>query len=149
MDSDDAQWGPSPGAVLGVALAGIVFALVTVFAVSDAPGRLLGTVAAVSLLVFAVTSWIGRPKLRVIGADDVDGPVAPPTGLAVRNLFGTVTLAREDVQSVKVTEFRRLGRRARLLEIETADRLIVLNRWDLGTDPREVLAVLRSAGFTA
>ena len=49
---------------------------------------------------------------------------------------------------IRITEFRRIGRKARLLEIDTTDdRLHVFTRWDLGTDPLEVLDALTSAGY--
>ena len=44
--------------------------------------------------------------------------------------------------------WRRIGRKARLLEIDTTDdQLFVLTRWDLGTDPLEVLDALTAAGL--
>jgi hypothetical protein len=54
----------------------------------------------------------------------------------------------DQVKIVRITEFRRLGRKVRLLEIDTADdRLLVFSRWDLGTEPLEVLDVLTAAGY--
>ena len=51
-------------------------------------------------------------------------------------------------QRIRITEFRRIGRKARLLEIDTADdRLLVFTRWDLGTDPLNVLDALTAAGY--
>ena len=45
-------------------------------------------------------------------------------------------LRRSDITSIRITEFRRTGRKVRLLEIDTVDdRLLVFTRWDLGTDP--------------
>ena len=49
---------------------------------------------------------------------------------------------------LEITEFRRIGRKVRLLEIDTTDdRLLVLSRWDLGTDPLHVLDALTETGF--
>ncbi|MGH3724597.1 MAG: PH domain-containing protein [Mycobacterium sp.] len=135
--SSAGEWGPKPLGIAAAALVGVAFGI-AVFLVPDAPGRLLATVAALGLLAFAAVSWRCRPKLR-IAAD----------GLALQGLTGTTLLPRASVESVKVTEFRRLGRRARLLEIEAGDHLIVLNRWDLGTDPRDVLEALRAAHYSA
>ncbi|WP_165592746.1 PH domain-containing protein, partial [Mycobacteroides abscessus] len=73
-------------------------------------GRLLAALAALGLLIFAAVSWRCRPKLRL--ADD---------GLQMRGLTRHTLLPRTAVDSVKVTEFRRLGRRTRLLEIESGD----------------------------
>jgi hypothetical protein len=65
-----------------------------------------------------------------------------------RGWFRTQTLHRPDIALIRITEFRRIGRKTRLLEIETgADRLIVLSRWDLGTEPLTVLDALTDAGF--
>lgn len=53
-----------------------------------------------------------------------------------------------DVASVRITEFRRIGRKTRLLELDTADdQLLVFTRWDLGTDPIDVLDALTDAGY--
>ncbi len=57
-------------------------------------------------------------------------------------------LRRSDIKLVRITEFRRLARKVRLLEIETVDdRLLVFTRWDLGTDPLDVLDALTAAGY--
>ena len=102
----------------------------------DAPGRLLGGIAAVGLLVFAAGSWRARPRLALTGE-----------GLVYRGWFRTRALARADIDSIRITEFRRIGRKVRLLEIDSGDNLIVLTRWDLGTDPLIVLDSLATAGW--
>lgn len=57
-------------------------------------------------------------------------------------------LARADIKLIRITEFRRLARKVRLLEIDTADdRLLVFSRWDLGADPLDVLDALTDAGY--
>jgi hypothetical protein len=58
-------------------------------------------------------------------------------------------LTRADIAGIRITEFRRLARKVRLLEIDTADddRLLVFTRWDLGTDPLDVLDALTDAGY--
>ena len=49
---------------------------------------------------------------------------------------------------IRITEFRRIARKVRLLEIDTTDdQLFVLTRWDLGTDPLDVLDALTAAGL--
>ncbi|GAB5903988.1 hypothetical protein BKG77_15250 [Mycobacteroides chelonae] len=132
-----AEWGPKPAGIAAAALVGVAFGI-AVFLVADAPGRLLASVAALGLLGFAAVSWRCRPKLRI--ADE---------GLELQGLTRLTLLPRAAVDSVKISEFRRLGRRTRLLEIESGDDLIVLNRWDLGTDPREVHEALRAAQYRA
>ncbi|WP_078289622.1 PH domain-containing protein [Mycobacterium sp. D16R24] len=131
------EWGPKPAGIAAAALVGVAFGI-AVFFVSDAPGRLLATVAALGLLGFAAVSWRCRPKLRIVDE-----------GLELQGLTRVTLLPRATVHSVKVTEFRRLGRRTRLLEIESGDDLLVLNRWDLGTDPRDVHEALRAARYRA
>jgi hypothetical protein len=83
-------------------------------------------------------SWRARPKLAITG-----------DGLVVRGWFGMHVLRRQDVAKIRITEFRRIGRKVRLLEIDTADddRLLVFTRWDLGTDPLDVLDALTTAGY--
>ena len=55
---------------------------------------------------------------------------------------------RSDIALIRITEFRRLARKVRLLEIDTVDdRLLVFTRWDLGTDPLDVLDALTDAGY--
>ncbi|GAY13992.1 PH domain-containing protein [Mycobacterium sp. shizuoka-1] len=131
------DWGPKSGAVAGLGIAGVLMATACVTVVTDPPGRILTGLAAAGLLMFAFGSWRARPKLAIVG-----------DGLVYRGWFRTQTLRRADIALIRITEFRRIGRKTRLLEIETvADRLIVLSRWDLGTDPLTVLDALTDAGF--
>jgi len=103
----------------------------------DPAGRILTGIAAVGLVVFAAGSWRARPRLAVT-----------PEGLVYRGWLRSTTLLREDVELIRITEFRRWGRTVRLLEIETGDdRLFVLSRWDLGGDPLEALDALTDAGY--
>lgn len=82
-------------------------------------------------------SWRARPKLAI--ADD---------GLVFRGWAGTRHLRPGDIRRIRITEFNRLARKQRLLEIDTTDdQLLVLTRWDLGTDPLNVLDALTKAGY--
>jgi hypothetical protein len=83
-------------------------------------------------------SWRARPKLAIAEGN-----------LVVGGWFGTRVLRHDEVAKIRITEFRRIGRRVRLLEIDTApdDQLLVFTRWDLGTDPLDVLDALTDAGF--
>ncbi|MDT5094644.1 MAG: hypothetical protein QOH60_4007 [Mycobacterium sp.] len=109
----------------------------TVTLVTDPPGRLIGGIAAIGLLVFAGFSFRARPRLAI-----TEG------GLAVRGWWRTTVLPRPAIELVRITEFRRLARKVRLLEIDTVDgRLMVFSRWDLGTDPLDVLDALTEAGY--
>jgi Bacterial PH domain len=105
--------------------------------ITDAPGRILAIIAAAGLLLFATLSWRARPKLAI--RDD---------GLSIRGPLRTHVLGKPDIKLIRITEFRRIGRKMRLLEIDaTDDRLFVLTRWDLGTDPVDVLDALTAAGW--
>ena len=131
------SWGPSAAGVATLGVAGLVMAIACVTLVTDTPGRLLVGIAAVGLLVFATMSWRARPKLAI-----------SPDGLVVRGWLGATTLRRADIKLIRITEFRRIGRKSRLLEIDTNDdRLRVFTRWDLGTDPLAVLDALTAAGY--
>jgi hypothetical protein len=112
-------------------------AIGAVTVVTDVPGRVLVGFAAVGLLAFATMSWRARPKLAITG-----------DGVVVRGWFRTQVLAQPDIELIRITEFRRLARKVRLLEIDTVDdRLMVFTRWDLGTDPLSVLDALTAAGY--
>lgn len=112
-------------------------AIAAVTMITEGPGRVIAGIAAVGLLTFATVSWRARPKLAI--TED---------GLTVGGWRRARTLRRNDIQAIRITEFRRIGRKTRLLEIDTVDdRLLVFTRWDLGTDPRSVLDALTTAGY--
>jgi Bacterial PH domain len=112
-------------------------AIAAVTLITDPPGRVLTGIAAVGLLAFASLSWRARPKLAI--TDD---------GLVIRGWWRTHVLGRADVKLIRITEFRRIARTVRLLEIDTVDdRLLVFTRWDLGTNPLDVLDSLTAAGY--
>lgn len=132
------EWGPKPAAVVFVGLAGLLLAIACVFVADDPAGRFLSGVGATGLLIFAAGSWRARPRIAV-----------RPDGLVIRGWIRTVTLARSDVAAVRITEFRRLARKVRLLEIDAhSGQLVVLSRWDVGGDPIHVLDALTDAGYT-
>ncbi|MCV7224685.1 PH domain-containing protein [Mycolicibacterium komossense] len=131
------EWGPRPLGVAGVGITGILLGFGAVTLVTDTPGRILISVAAVGLFLFATFSWRAHPKLAI--TDD---------GLVIRGWWRTQTLQQSDIALVRITEFRRIGRKVRLLEIDTAeDRLHVFTRWDLGVEPLTVLDALTAAGY--
>ncbi|BCO33577.1 hypothetical protein MHEC_00100 [Mycobacterium heckeshornense] len=112
-------------------------AIGSVTLVTDIPGRIFTGIAAAGLILFASVSWRARPKLAIT-AD----------GLVVRGWLRTQLLRRPQVKIIRIVEFRRIGRKLRLLEIETVDdQLRIFSRWDLGTDPLEVLDALTAAGY--
>ena len=132
------EWGPSTGGIAAAGAVGLAMTIAAVTLVTDVPGRVLAGIAAVGLLTFAGMSWRARPKLAITDP-----------GLAVRGWFGTQVFGRNDIAKIRITEFRRIGRKVRLLEIDTVadDRLLVFTRWDLGTDPLDVLDALTTAGY--
>jgi hypothetical protein len=132
------EWGPNPAGIAGIGIAGALMAIGCVTVVTDAPGRILTGVAALGLVVFAIGSWRARPRLAIT-----------PDGLVYRGWFRSHAMRRPEITLIRITEFRRIGRKVRLLEIDTTeDRLIVLSRWDLGTDPIDVLDALTDAGYS-
>jgi hypothetical protein len=131
------EWSPSALGIAACGVLGLILATGAVTLITDVPGRILVGIAAVGLVVFASLSWRARPKLAI--RDD---------GLVIRGWSRTKLLRRSDIELIRITEFRRLARKMRLLEIDTTDdRLLVLTRWDLGTDPLNVLDALTAAGY--
>ena len=137
MSVQQISWGPPSGGLIAAGLLGVLLGAGAVTLVTDVPGRILIGIAAIGLVVFAVMSWRARPKLAI-----VDGE------LVYQGWWRRRQLAKADIALIRITEFRRIGRKVRLLEIDTTDdRLLVLSRWDLGTDPLRVLDALTAAGF--
>jgi hypothetical protein len=137
MPIQQTKWGPPTAGIVAAGILGLLMGAGAVTLVTDVPGRLLVGIAAAGLLVFALGSWRSRPKLAI-----TDG------ALVVRGWLRDRRLGHADIKLIRITEFRRIGRKVRLLEIDTADdRLLVLSRWDLGTDPLHVLDALTDAEF--
>lgn len=131
------EWSPPALGIAACGAFGLILAIGAVTLITDAPGRILVGIAAVGLFVFASLSWRARPKLAI--RDD---------GLVARGWSRTNVLRHNDIKIIRITEFRRLARKVRLLEIDTTDgRLMVFTRWDLGTDPLHVLDALTAAGY--
>jgi Bacterial PH domain len=131
------SWSPPAAGIAALAILGLVLAIGDVTLITDLPGRVLIGIAAVGLLVFATLSWRARPKLAI--TED---------GLVHRGWWRTAVLRNADIKLIRITEFRRIARKVRLLEIDTADGgLLVFTRWDLGTDPLNVLDALTAAGY--
>ncbi|KAN04896.1 membrane protein [Mycobacterium tuberculosis 2092HD] len=128
---------PRTSGIAGCGAGGVVMAIASVTLVTDTPGRVLTGVAALGLILFASATWRARPRLAIT-----------PDGLAIRGWFRTQLLRHSNIKIIRIDEFRRYGRLVRLLEIETVSGgLLILSRWDLGTDPVEVLDALTAAGY--
>ncbi len=131
------HWEPRAAGIAGCGAAGVLMAIASVTLVTDVPGRFLTGIAAVGLVLFAGATWHARPKLAIT-----------PDGLAMRGWCSTHISPRSDIKIIRIIEFRRYGRKVRLLEVETVDgRLVLFSRWDLGTEPLEVLDALTDAGY--
>jgi hypothetical protein len=131
------EWSPSTLGIAACGIFGLILAIGVVTLITDPPGRILVGIAAVGLILFASMSWRARPKLAISAG-----------GLVVRGWWRTRVLERGDIKLIRITEFRRIARKVRLLEIDTTDdRLLVFTRWDLGTDPLQVLDALTDAGY--
>ena len=131
------QWEPPLSGVAGCGAAGLLMAIVSVTVVTDLPGRFLTGIAAAGLLLFAGGTWRARPKLAIT-----------PAGLVIRGWFRTQVLRPADIKIIRITEFRRYGRMVRLLEVDSTDGgLVIFSRWDLGTNPLDVLDALTDAGY--
>jgi hypothetical protein len=131
------EWSPSTFGIAACGIFGLILAIGVVTLITDPPGRILVGIAAVGLILFASMSWRARPKLAISAG-----------GLVVRGWWRTRVLERGDIKLIRITEFRRIARKVRLLEIDTTDdRLLVFTRWDLGTDPLQVLDALTDAGY--
>lgn len=131
------EWSPPTLGIAALGVGGLILAAGAVTLITDPPGRVLVGIAAVGLIVFASLSWRARPKLAIKN-----------DALVSRGLMGETELRRADIKLIRITEFRRIGRKTRLLEIDTVDdRLLVFTRWDLGADPLHVLDALTAAGF--
>ena len=123
--------------IAGCGIVGVVMAIACVTLVTDPPGRILTGIAAVGLILFAGLSWRARPRLAIT-----------PDGLALRGWFRTQLFRHSDIKIIRITEFRRYARKVRLLELETAGGgIVIFSRWDLGTEPLEVLDALTAAGY--
>jgi Bacterial PH domain len=131
------EWSPPALGIAACGVFGLILAIGAVTLITDVPGRILVGIAGVGLVVFASLSWRARPKLAI--SDD---------GLIARGWSRSNVLRHDDIKIIRITEFRRLARKVRLLEIDTTDgRLLVYTRWDLGTDPLNVLDALTAAGY--
>lgn len=137
MSTRQTQWGPPTAGIVGAGILALILGLGAVMLVTDPPGRALVGLAAAGLLLFALMSWRTRPKLAI-----TDGV------LVFKGWWHTWQLGHADIKLIRITEFRRVGRKVRLLEIDATDgRLLVFSRWDLGGDPLRVLDALTDAGF--
>ncbi|MFB7720627.1 PH domain-containing protein [Nocardia sp. NPDC056100] len=132
------SWSTPPAALVVCGLGGLVMAVAAVVT-SDNAGRLLIGLAALGLLFLAAMGLRQRPRLAV-----ETGPVPK---IVVRGLTGPRFYTPDQVLRARVVQYRRLGRRMPMLEMDVRhdgeERLIIFGRWDLGARPESVLDSLR------
>jgi hypothetical protein len=92
-----------------------------------AASRVVAALAAVILVLIGTSTLYFRPRLRVTR-----------TGLRVFGPFDRVSLDWSVVESVRAISTTRRGLRSTVLEISAGERLVVLDRWDLASDPELV-----------
>jgi hypothetical protein len=160
-NSDDSYthaWATPVGAGFAGCLGGVVLVVAGVVVAGDPAGSVLMGVAGLLLLALGAYTLLVRPRLAISSGSS---PV-----LIIRTLRGPRAYPRERVERIRVLSIRRVGRRVGQLEIDVLDdeavaspsdgrdagprddtRLVVLSRWDLGTDLPTVVDALREAGF--
>jgi len=130
-------WSTPAPALVAVGVGGVALAIAAFFA-GDAPSKLIIGVAAVGLLGLAVLGVRQRPRLEV--------RPGPEPRLIVRSLLGPTEYRPDELIRARIMNYRRLGRRTPMLEIDVrhgeGDRLLIFGRWDLGTDPENVFEAL-------
>lgn len=136
MDEPARDWSAPVGAVVLGAVAAVglgAWALVG----ADPAGSLLVGLAALVLAGGALVGALARPRLA-----------ARADGLVHRTLRGPHTWPWARVDAVRVVRLRRLGMPGSYVEVDARDadgreRLLVMGRLELGTDPVDVAAALQ------
>jgi hypothetical protein len=145
VDNDRSTWSAPLAGAIAVAAGGVALAVVAALPATDAPGRLIVSVAALGLFAIATLALGRRPRLTLVRA----GASAPRLG--VRSLRAVEWYSPDDITQVRLTRTRRLGRATPMLEVDTRvrdqERLIVLSRWDLGAHPQDVYEALAASGL--
>jgi PH (Pleckstrin Homology) domain-containing protein len=130
------HWSPRIAETVALAAVGLGLAIAVVAV--DVEGRLLVGAAALFVLGLAARDLFVRPRLS-----------AGASGVVVRTVGGREEIPWGQLR-FEVRATRRFGLTSRALELDTAagpddaGTLVLLGRRDLGTDPEEVAAVLRS-----
>lgn len=131
-------WSTPPAALAVCAVGGIVLAVAAVLS-KDSAGRLLIGLAALALLVMAGVGLRQRPRLAI--------EPGTPDPIVIRGVAGAKRYSPQQVIRARVVNYKRLGRKMPMLELDVDDngdeRLLIFGRWDLGAHPEDVLESLR------
>ncbi len=139
---DNSSWATPVSAVIALAIGGFALVTASLLTHTDPAGRFLISLAALGLWIIAGLAAYQRPRLSVEGGS-----------LSMKRLTGVQTYRRGEITRIKLIRYPRLGRRTPMLEIDVqragddVERLIVLGRWDLGTDPHDVYDALVRHGL--
>jgi hypothetical protein len=121
-----------PGRVIVAKFALAAFVTAIALWSGDRVATAVGLVAAAGLVVYAVRDLIARDRLVA----DADGVTV------VRGYAGRRRLAWSELERVRVDSRDRLGATTRMLEFDAGAEIYMLSQYDLGEDPRAVLARL-------
>ncbi|WP_067696843.1 PH domain-containing protein [Nocardia jejuensis] len=133
------SWSTPPAALAACAAGGVALVIGAILT-DDGPGKLLIGLGAAGLLVLAGMGLRQRPRLAVEPGN--------PAHVVVHGFTGPQRYSAQQVLRVRVVNYRRLGRRMPMLELDVNhdgdEKLLIFGRWDLGTHPEDVLEVIES-----
>ena len=114
----------------------VVAALLALIALTAGRGfsLWLGLVAAGLIAGYGLRDVLGRERLRATAVG-----VRVGTGFARHR-----ELAWSQVDRVRIDQRLRLGLRTDMLEVDAGEELFLFSRYDLGAEPRDALAALRT-----
>lgn len=140
------EWSTPRGALIALTFGGVFLGAAALVVPTEPAGRVLVLVAALGLLVTAALGGRQRPRLAIVD----DGATK---AIVVHRLSGRRTWAAAEITRARIARYPRLGRRVPILEIDVTDaadgveRLLIFGRWDLGTNPEDVLDALAVHGL--
>jgi hypothetical protein len=121
---------------------GVVLLGAAVFTPQNAPGRVIASIAGLGALAVFALGVRRRPRLAI----------EPGGALVLGRLGHPDVYLPSDIAQIRTTSFSRIGRKVHLLELDlrraSEEQFIVLSRWDLGADPRDVYEVLEKYNLT-
>ncbi|MEU3009174.1 PH domain-containing protein [Nocardia asteroides] len=142
--ADGTSWTTPTSGLLAISGGGLILVVAAILA-QDGPSRLLVGLAALAVIGMAVLGFRQRPRLTMVPG--------PAPRLVVGTLTGPKTYPLDRIDRIRMVDYRRLGRKSAMLEIDVrhgdAERLLIFGRWDLGTNPHDVYDALVVNGFAA